>query len=76
VSLYAETAFKKPGSRVFGALLERRVVLESYEPRRAGFATAEVKSFDVEVRDGFLDLDFLAERADPTISAIAIERRE
>ena len=77
VSLYfAEKSYKEAGSRVFGILLERKVALESYEPLRAGFAATEVKSFEVEIRDGFLDLDFLAERANPMISAIAIERRE
>jgi serine/threonine protein kinase/WD40 repeat protein len=73
---FAEIRSKNPGGRVFGATIERKVVLESHELLRAGFAAAEVKSFDVEVRDGFLDLDFLAEQADPMISAIAIERRE
>ncbi|MBI4604523.1 MAG: hypothetical protein HY721_21385 [Planctomycetes bacterium] len=73
---FAEVSFKQAGSRIIGALLERQVVLENYEPLHAGFAAAEVKSFEVEVHDGFLDLDFLAEKADPVISAIAIERRE
>jgi WD40 repeat protein len=73
---FAEIRSQEPGSRVFGAVLERQVVLESYEPLRAGFAAAETYSFESEVRDGFLDLDFLAERGDPMISAIGIERRE
>jgi hypothetical protein len=71
---FAETSPKKSGVRVFGALLERQAVLDNYALLRNGFAA--VKSFETEVRDGFLDLDFLAERADPLITAIAIERRE
>ncbi len=73
---FAEIHSKKPGNRAFGATLERNIVLESYEPLRAGFAVAEVKFFEVEVQDGFLDLDFLAEQADPVISAIEIERQK
>ncbi len=73
---FAETALKKPGSRTFGLILERKLVLEAYDPWRSAFTAPEVKTFEVDVRDGFLDLDLLAERAEPMICAIAIERLE
>jgi hypothetical protein len=72
---FAETEAGKTGRRIFGALLERRTVLAGYEPLRAGFATAQVQSFEVEVTDGFLDLDFLAEEPNPILSGLSVERR-
>lgn len=73
---FAEIVHRNLGTRVFTVLLERKPVLVGYEPLRAGFATPDAKTFEIEVADGFLDIDFLAERAEPMISAIEIERVE
>ena len=73
---FAEISFAEPGKRTFGVVLEGKKVLEGYEPPlKAGAPVAEEKVFQVEVLDGFLDVEFLREREDPTVSAIAIERR-
>ncbi|MBI4584486.1 MAG: tetratricopeptide repeat protein [Planctomycetes bacterium] len=75
VGLYfAEVAHQEPGHRRFAVLLEGKPCLENYEPLQAGFATAEVKSFEVSVEDGFLDLEFLREIGDPMISAIEVQK--
>jgi len=55
-------------------LLEGERVLENYDPSSYGFATAEKKSFEAEVRDGILNIDFVRRVRDPKISAIEIER--
>jgi hypothetical protein len=72
---FAEIFLRERGARVrvFDVRLEGKPVLESYEPLAAGFATAETKTFDVEVRDGFLDVEFKPRADSPKISAIAIE---
>ncbi len=40
----------------------------------AGFAAADVHSFEVEVRDGFLEIELRAGKQYPKISAIEVER--
>ena len=47
--------------------------LLNYDPFKAGFATAESKRFDITVRDGFLNVEFVRRQGDPKISAIEIE---
>ena len=64
------------GKRVFGVLAEGRPVLESYDPGAAGFATATTKDFEVEVRDGWLDIEFVPRVGDPKFAAIQIEPLE
>ena len=73
---FAEVAFREPGHRSFSVLLQRKRVLERYEPLGAGFGTAEAKTFETRVDLGFLDLDFLAESDEPVISALEIEMKE
>ena len=58
--------------RFFDIVLEGQTRLDDYEPGAIGIATADQKKFVVEVRDGFLDLDFIARQEFPKISAIAI----
>lgn len=41
----------------------------------SGFATAETKSFDVDIEDGILNIDFGQRLDDPKIAALEIERR-
>jgi hypothetical protein len=62
------------GSRVFSILLEGNLVLESLQPQSQGSADGETRSFDVELEDMFLDLDFLAETGEPALAALEIER--
>ena len=71
----AEIFYRERGQRSFSVLLEGKPVLESYEPLAAGFSKAETRSFEVDVTDGFLDIEFRHGGADnPKISAISIER--
>ncbi len=71
----AEIYYKTPGKRRFAVLLEDRRVLENYDPCSSGFATATRESFEVDVTDGILDLEFIPDLEKPKISAIEIEVR-
>ncbi|MBI4602978.1 MAG: protein kinase [Planctomycetes bacterium] len=71
---FAEIALTTPGVRRFDVVLEGRKVLADYEPLKAGFATADVKSFTVSVEDGVLDIDFVARSENPMITAIEVEK--
>jgi hypothetical protein len=62
----------RPGARLFTVLLEGNTALDAYEPPSSHSSDADIKTFEVDVADGFLDLDFLAERGDPRISGIEI----
>jgi serine/threonine protein kinase len=71
---FAEICFRKRGERMFDVLLEGRVELPNYEPLSAGFATAESHGFELNVLDGFLEIDFRSRQLEPKISAIEIKR--
>ena len=58
----------------FDVALEGKSVLENYDSFAPGLATADRKTFDVAVEDGFLDVEFLPRIQIPTISGIEIER--
>jgi hypothetical protein len=71
---FAEIWKPNVGRRKFEVLLvENGKKLSEYTPP---FATADVKSFEIELEDGFLDIEFLhVENADnPKISALEISR--
>jgi hypothetical protein len=70
---FAEPARGKRGTRVFGILLEGRALLESFQPQREPGTAGEVRSFEIDVDDMFLDLDFLAETEEPVLAALEIE---
>jgi hypothetical protein len=70
---FAEIFHHGPGERVFDILLEGQTVLEAFEPGAVGFATAVKKSFEVEVKDGFLEIGFRGRVGHPKVSAIEIE---
>jgi eukaryotic-like serine/threonine-protein kinase len=72
---FQETWEGSPLPGTFDVLLEGRAVLEGYEPPRAGSSKPDRRSFDVEVSDGLLEVDFVARSGPPTISAIEIEGR-
>jgi tetratricopeptide (TPR) repeat protein len=70
---FAEIYHKQPGKRCFDVLLEGTRVLKEYEPGSKGFATADEKTFNTEVKDGLLDIEFVPRVENPKISAIEIE---
>jgi serine/threonine protein kinase/WD40 repeat protein len=73
---FAEVVSNDHGRRSFSVYLQRKPVLEAYEPLNVGFATADVKTFEAQVAGGYLDLDFFVENNEPVIAAIEIERRD
>lgn len=72
---FAELFWSNPGQRVFDVELEQLLVLDEFDlVLEAGAAqTALVRTFDVLVEDGVLDLDFSASTDRPAISAIELE---
>jgi hypothetical protein len=46
---------------------------EGHDPLRAGFAVPDVRSFQVMIEDGALDVDFVAHRDHPLIAALEVE---
>ena len=60
-------------NRLIYVKLENQPVLEGYEPLQAGFATADRKSFEIQVEDGFLDLELIPRRDHPILTAIEVE---
>ena len=68
------TGAQNPGARIFDVAAEGSTVLDDYDiTANLGWNTAAVESFEVEVTDGNLDLDFLKGSANnPKISAIEI----
>ena len=73
---FAEIVNTQKGSRFFDVRLEDTLVLLDYDPTMAGFATADRRSFPVEIRDGVLDLEFVHQLDYPKISAIEIVSEE
>ena len=73
---FTEIWFLDPGRRVFDVALEGERVLESYEPRSVGFAMVDKQALDVEVTDGFLDIELLRRVENPQIAGIEIEMAE
>ena len=73
--LFAEiwTEAKEPGKRVFGVSIEGNVVIDSLDQvKEKGWRVAFVKSFDVEVTDGNIDINLLKRIQNPAIKAIEI----
>lgn len=61
------------GTRIFGLTAENQSVLSGLDiAGQAGIASALVKSFDVTVQDGMLNLNFAASVNRPQVSAIEI----
>ena len=71
---FAEIHFKEPGKRIFDVLLEGEKVLEGYEPRKAGFAVADPRTFTRSVTDGVLEVEFRHRAENPKLSALEITR--
>jgi len=68
-----EPAFQAPGRRVFDVTAEGRAVLERVDVfADVGRNAADVRTFDVAVRDGVLDLGFRAWEGVPLVAAISV----
>ena len=73
--LFAEiySGASSPGNRVFGVMLEGNTVLNNFDVTAiAGYETAHVESFQVEVTDGNLDIEFFHITNNPAIKGIEI----
>lgn len=67
--------FAQPGARVFDVELEAQNVLERFDiAAAAGLRTACEREFEVEVRDGWLDLHLWDEHLRPLVCGVEIER--
>jgi tetratricopeptide (TPR) repeat protein len=70
----AEVNSQWPLPRRFDVRIEGKEVLKDYAPLLAkGFATADPESFDVEVSDGLLNIEFVQRAGAPMVSAVQIE---
>jgi hypothetical protein len=72
---FAEGYYRTRGKRRFDVLIEGEV-LTNYEPLQSGFATRDVRTFEIRVDDGALDIRFVHRVDHPMISAIEIETIE
>jgi tetratricopeptide (TPR) repeat protein len=77
---FAEVWWRARSAGAFDVRLEGREVLGDFQPLDAGFATAQAPTFEVEVGDGFLDLELVWDGPDlpwylapPKISGIEVE---
>ncbi|MAB78825.1 MAG: hypothetical protein CMJ89_05660 [Planctomycetes bacterium] len=73
----SDPRFKEAEKRQFGVKLEGDVVLEKWDPlAELGFARATSQTFETEVTDDWLDIDFVhvKDRSLPSISALEIQR--
>jgi len=68
-----ESPRKSKGKRVFNVDAEGERALQDLDiAAEVGPATALVKMFDVEVDDGTLELEFIAEKGQPSVAAIEV----
>ena len=74
---FAEIYFNQSGKRVFDVTLEDQLVLDDFDiyAQAGGKDLALERTFNVEVTDEFIDLDFLSSVNLAKISAIEIEPR-
>ncbi|MFQ5709246.1 MAG: FG-GAP-like repeat-containing protein, partial [bacterium] len=70
---FAEIFLNEAGGRIFDVSIENALVLDNLDIyAEVGHDAALVKSFDVEVTDGVLDVTFAAVVEEPKISAIEV----
>ena len=70
---FAEIAYEDPARRVFRVAVEGRSESEDIDAGVDGPDRAMRKEFKgVDVRDGFLDIDFVPKVGDPMVSGIEI----
>ena len=72
---FAEIYFNQAGKRVFDVKIEDKLVLNDFDiyKRTGGTNIASDQTFQVEVNDGWLNIDFLASVNNAKISGIVIE---
>jgi hypothetical protein len=73
---FAEVRYQEPGRRNFDVYLSGKPFLTQYEPFEAGFARAARKACRVDIREGLLEIRFVAGKDCPEISALEIETAE
>jgi hypothetical protein len=70
---FTEGFSETPGEREFDVFLEGEALCKRYSPK---FGVPEVRSREIEVGDGALEIDFARRRGNPKITAIEVERTE
>lgn len=74
---FAEIFVKKPGARVFDVFIEGKLVLDDLDIYKlVGRDAAMVRTFEVEVTDGILNISFGREIEEPKVSAILVQSVE
>ena len=74
---FAELVTSVPARNVFHAVAEGSKVVGALDvAKEAGYATALARTFDVDVRDGILDLEIVPEKGMGAVAGIEIERIE
>jgi tetratricopeptide (TPR) repeat protein len=71
---FAEIDTNVRAPALFDVVIEGKPAVAGCEPIAAGFATAGRRTLDVETGDGFLDIELVGKRGDPSIAAIEITR--
>jgi hypothetical protein len=72
---FAEILYRRPQRRLFEVDLEGRTAISPLDIfAEVGFARPLLREVELEVRDGFLDIQFLRSRGEPKVSAIEIRR--
>jgi hypothetical protein len=64
---------RSPDGSTFAVLFEGEAKIEGYRPLLAGFPLPDIRSFDLELSDGALEIDFVACLRAPSIARIEIE---
>jgi len=73
---FAEVSSQTPRLRTFGIRIEGKTLLENYDiAKEAGFNTADVRTFETNVDDGALEIDFTRGASNPEISGIEVRRK-
>jgi hypothetical protein len=72
---FAETTFNQPKQRIFDVLIEDRLVLDDFDilASAGGKNIPTSKTFEVQVTDNSLDINFLASIDNAKISAVEIK---
>jgi hypothetical protein len=72
---FAEYSAANPGERVFDVLLEGNLILDDYDiVQSVGTLSTDVRSFDVEILDGCIELEFIGSSGQPKLSGIEVLR--
>ncbi len=72
---FSEPYFLRPGKRLFEVELQGKRVLGPFDPLSAQSPLPTVKTFQVAVTDGFLNIRFLPKKATPSYAALKLKLR-